>query len=139
MQFNDAQVDINVVKVFLESSFNHYLENCCGWFCHGLMDNYFHPFPLAANWSLILGTELNCQQPLTSQNVSSEAQLCFRQVMFRSHDIKVFVFLIILIYQICDIMVSISTWDRVHFWMYLLNHNSLSSQNWQTDRYKQGQ
>ena len=29
-------------------------------------------------------------------------------------------------YQICDIMMSISTWDRKHFWIDLLNHNSLT-------------
>ena len=29
-----------------------------------------------------------------------------------------------MIYKICDVMMSISTWDRVHFWIYLLNHNS---------------
>ena len=31
-----------------------------------------------------------------------------------------------MIYQICDVAVSISTWDRVHFWIYLLNLNLLS-------------
>ena len=28
-----------------------------------------------------------------------------------------------MIYQICDVMMTIKTWDRVHFWIYLLNHN----------------
>ena len=40
----------------------------------------------------------------------------------------------IMIYQICDVMMSISTWGRVHFWIYLLKHNSLSHQTWPTDR-----
>ena len=44
-----------------------------------------------------------------------------------------------IIYQICDVMMSISTWDKMHFWIYLLNHNSLSHQTWQIDRYEQGQ
>ena len=45
----------------------------------------------------------------------------------------------LMIYQICEVMMSISTWDKVHFWIYLLNHNSLSHHTWPTDRYKQGQ
>ena len=43
-----------------------------------------------------------------------------------------------IIYQICAV-ISISTWDRVHFWIYLLNHNSISHHTWPTGRYKQGQ
>ena len=44
-----------------------------------------------------------------------------------------------MIYQICDVMMSISTWDRLHLWIYLLNHNSLTHHTWWIDRYKQGQ
>ena len=44
-----------------------------------------------------------------------------------------------IIYQIYDVMMSISLWDRVNFWTYVLNHNSLSHQTWPIDRYKQGQ
>ena len=44
-----------------------------------------------------------------------------------------------MIHQICDIMMIISTWDRVYFWICLLNHNSLRHQTWPVDRYKQGQ
>ena len=45
-----------------------------------------------------------------------------------------------MIYQICYVIVSIRTNDRVHFWTYLLNHNnSLSHQTWPNDRYKQEQ
>ena len=32
-----------------------------------------------------------------------------------------------------------STWDRVHFRIHLLNHNSSSCQTWPIDRFKQGQ
>ena len=53
------QVDINVVKVFLESNFYHHVENCCGRFHHAFTDSHFHPPPLEANWPLI-GTKLNC-------------------------------------------------------------------------------
>ena len=56
--------------------------------------------------------------------------------MFRSQDIQVFVFLTI--YQISDVTMSISKWDKVHFWIYLLNHKSWSHQTWSVDRYKQG-
>ena len=59
--------------------------------------------------------------------------------MFRYQDSKSFyIFNYPMIYQICDVMMSISKWDRVHFWIYLLNHNSLSHQTWSIDRYKQG-
>ena len=34
---------------------------------------------------------------------------------------------------------SISTWHRMHFWIYLLNHNLLTYQAWSIDRYKQWQ
>ena len=44
-----------------------------------------------------------------------------------------------MIYQICDVTMSISTWDKVHFWIYLLNHKSWSHQTWPVDRYKQVQ
>ena len=29
-----------------------------------------------------------------------------------------------MIYQICEVMMSISAWDRVHLWIYLLNNNT---------------
>ena len=44
-----------------------------------------------------------------------------------------------MIYQICDVMISINTWDRVHFWIYLLNYKWLTRQTWLIDRYRQGQ
>ena len=45
----------------------------------------------------------------------------------------------LMIYQICEVMMSISTWDRAHSGIYLLNHNSLSHNTWPTDRCEQGQ
>ena len=45
----------------------------------------------------------------------------------------------IMIYQICDVMMSISIWDRVRFWIYLLNNNSLTHQTSSINRYKQGE
>ena len=44
-----------------------------------------------------------------------------------------------MIYQICDTTMSIITWDRLHFWIYLLNHNSWSRQTWLINICKQGQ
>ena len=29
-----------------------------------------------------------------------------------------------MIYQISDATMSISTWDKVHFWIYIMNHKS---------------
>ena len=40
-----------------------------------------------------------------------------------------------MIYQICDAMMSIGTLDRVHIWIHLLYHNSLSYQTWPADIY----
>ena len=51
--------------------------------------------------------------PQAFQNVSSKAQ--------------------VKIYQICDFMISISTWDSVHFRTYLLNRRSLNHQTWPID------
>ena len=56
--------------------------------------------------------------------------------LFSSQNIQVF--LTIPWFTKCVVMMSISTWDRKHFWKYLLNHNSLSHQTWPADRYKQG-
>ena len=44
-----------------------------------------------------------------------------------------------MIYQIFDVMISISIWGRLHFWVYCLNYNSLTLQTWSIDRYKQGE
>ena len=44
-----------------------------------------------------------------------------------------------MIYQVSDVIMSINTWNRVHFRIYLLNCNPLSHQTWSIDIYKQGQ
>ena len=59
--------------------------------------------------------------------------------MFRSRDIQVFVFLTIPWFT-----KSVTSWwvlvhETVHFWIYILNHNSLTHQTWSIDRCKQGQ
>ena len=81
---------------------------------------------------------------IASQNVLSETQV---KRFFVSKKIYVLfsryssfcIFDHPMIYQICDIMMSISTWDRMHFQIYLLNHTSLTHQTWSIDRYKLGQ
>ena len=45
----------------------------------------------------------------------------------------------LMIYQICEVIMSISIWDRVHFWVYLFNRNSLSHHTRPSDRYEKGQ
>ena len=60
------------------------------------------------------------------------------KVMFHSQE-SFCVFNDPMIYQVCDVMMSISTWNRVHFRIYLLNRNLLSHQTWSIDTYKQGQ
>ena len=67
--------------------------------------------------------------------------LFHRKVMFRSWDIQVFVFLTMPCFtkSVMSWWVLISTWDMVHFWIYLLNHNSLTHQIWSINRYKKGQ
>ena len=76
---------------------------------------------------------------ITSRNVPSEAQI---KIFFISW--KYYVpfsryssfFKNPMIYQICNVTMSISTWDKVHFLIYLLKHNSWSHQTWSVDRYK---
>ena len=81
---------------------------------------------------------------ITSQNVSSQAQI--KNFFISQKDYVPFSryssFCTLnypMIYRICDVTMSISTWDEVHFWIYLLNHNLWSDQTWPIDRYKQGQ
>ena len=50
-----------------------------------------------------------------------------------------FTFNHLMIYQNCEVMMSIGTSDRVDFWKYLLNHNSFSHHTCSTDRYEQAQ
>ena len=67
---------------------------------------------------------------ITSQNVSSVAHvknfLFCRKIIFHPQDIQVFVFLTIHDLTILWHHDEYSTWDRVHFWIYLLNHNWLN-------------
>ena len=81
---------------------------------------------------------LRCKT-IFSQNVRSEAQA--KNFFFSQRSYVPFsryssfcIFKYPMIYQICDAMMSISTWDRVHIWTY---PNSLSHQTWPIDRYKQ--
>ena len=80
---------------------------------------------------------------ITSQNVLSEAQFknffilrkCYAPFSRYS---SFCIFNHWMIYQACAV-INISSWDRVHFWIYLLNHNSISDHTLPTDRYKRGQ
>ena len=81
---------------------------------------------------------------VTSQNVSSEVQVKSFFVSWKSYVpfsrcLSFYVFNYPKIYKICDVMISIITLAKMPFWLYLLNHNSLSHQTWSIDRYKQGQ
>ena len=79
-----------------------------------------------------------CYKTITSQNALSEAQV---EIFFVSWESYVpflryssfCIFNHLMIYQICDIMMSINTWDRVHFWIYILHCNSESQQTWSID------
>ena len=83
---------------------------------------------------------LHCKMT-TSQKVLSEAQiknffiLKKNYVSFSRYS-SFCIFNHLMIYQICDVTVSISTWDNLHFWIYFLNHNSWSHQTRSVDRYK---
>ena len=61
------------------------------------------------------------------------------KIMFCSQDIQAFAFLTISWFTKSVMSWEVfSTWDRVHLWICLLNHNSQSHQTWPNDRYKQG-
>ena len=62
-----------------------------------------------------------------------------RKIMFCSQGIQVFVFLAIPWVSNELVMMSISTWGRVYFWINHLNHNLWTHQTWSIDRCKQGQ
>ena len=86
--------------------------------------------------------KVTSSKTITSQDVLSEARVKKLFIPLKSYVLfsrySSFCIKHPIIYQICDVMVSISTWDRVHFWN-LLNHNSMSHQTWPTNRYKKGQ
>ena len=93
--------------------------------------------------SYLLKGYLHCKT-IAFQNVSSEAQIQKIFVLWKSYFpfSRYSSFCISnhpMIYQICDVMMSISTSGTVHFWIYLLNHNLLSHQTQPVDRYKKAQ
>ena len=106
------------------------MSSCC--------DNKILLLPWHFNW-IILKSYLHCKMT-TFQNVSCETRLNFfkgyvpfsRYSSFCSSDH-------LIIYQICDVMMSVSAWEKVHLWMHFLNHNSLNHQTWSAGRYKQAQ
>ena len=78
-----------------------------------------------------LGVALTCclrYKMITSQNVSSEAQVRLRYIQA-----KVFAFLTISWFTKSLTWWVISTWERVHFRIYLLSHRLLSHQTWPID------
>ena len=81
---------------------------------------------------------------IISQNVPSEAKIknffiSKKNYVPFSRYPSFYIFNHSMIYQICDVTMNISTWDNLHFWIYLLNHDSWSHQTGSVDRYKQGQ
>ena len=85
-----------------------------------------------------------CYKMIISQNVPPKAQIknffiSYKNYVPFSRYSSFCIFNHPMIYQISDVTMSISTWGKVHFWIYLLNHKSWSHQTWPVDRYKQGQ
>ena len=84
-----------------------------------------------------------CYKTITPQSVLSGTHVNFffvkRYVPFSRYS-SFCIFSHPMIYQICDVMMSISTWDiLLAFLNYLLKDNSLSHQFWPIDWYKQVQ
>ena len=83
---------------------------------------------------------LRCKT-ITSQNVPSKAQIknffiSQKNYVLFSRYSSFCIFNHSMIYQINDVtMMSISTWDKVHFLIYLLNDKSWSLQTWSVYRY----
>ena len=70
---------------------------------------------------------------MTSQNVSFEAQaknffISEKSFVLFSKYSSFCIFNHPMMYHICDVMMSISTWDKVQFWIYHLNCNLLTNQ-----------
>ena len=80
---------------------------------------------------------------ITFQNGASEAQVKNSffpvKVMFHSQYTWVFVLLTTPWFSKSVMSWRVLVHETVHFWIHLLNHNSLSHQTWPIDRYKQGQ
>ena len=68
--------------------------------------------------------------------------LFWGKTVFHSQDIQVFVFSTIQWFtkSVTSQWVLVhETWDKVHFWIHLLNHKSWGHQTWSVDRYNQVQ
>ena len=104
---------------------NHLFSVC-------LMNQFFQT-------SVLLNSYL-CYKKIISQNVSSEAQVKNFFISYTSYVpfLRYSSFCIFnhpMIYQMCDVMMIINSWDRMHFWIHFLNHKLLSHQIWPTGRY----
>ena len=78
---------------------------------------------------------------ITSQNVSFKAQVKIFFILLKSHLLflrysSFYIFNHVIMCQIYDVIVSIQSWDKVDFWIILLNHSSLSHQTLPMDWYK---
>ena len=73
---------------------------------------------------------------ITSQNMSNWGNVLFHSYVRFSRHSSFFISNHPMIYQICDVMMSTSIWERVHLWIYLLN--SLSHQIWPLDSISRG-
>ena len=82
---------------------------------------------------------LSCDLNYIADHIAQVKIFCFVEKLCSVFwDIQAFVYHTML-YQICDVIMSISTWDKVHFLIHLLNNNSLTHHIWSIDRYKQEQ
>ena len=76
---------------------------------------------------------------INSQNVLSEAQVKNFFISQKSY-VPFSIYSSFCIFNHpCDVMMSFSTWNSVHFWIYLSNYTSLTHHTGSIDRYKQGQ
>ena len=121
-----------------------YMDNCC-LFVNIHWENQwakacFCTLKVAGNKTLwfSVGSRKFAASKVTS--ATKLLQMCHMRSMLRifsvivksyftfSRYLSFYIFNNPMIYQICEIMISISTWDRVQFGINLLNHNSLSHQ-----------
>ena len=89
------------------------------------------------NVSKKMKSYLHCKT-ITTEHVSSEEQVYIfssKAYVLFSRYLSSCIFNHPLWYQIFNIMARISTWDKVHFLIDLLNHNSFINQTWVIDRY----
>ena len=93
---------------------------------HYHLMEYYKTFMVISSNTLFGTTFANCWIKLSKFTSATKWKLL--KICHLRHRLRIFFF-----------MMSISTWDKIHFWIYLLNRNSLSHQTWPVDRYKQGQ